>query len=66
LEEVRRALSLITEAQRQAIVLRLVVGLSLEETARAMGKSLGAVKALQHGGLRALRRHLRIEEAPVG
>ncbi len=65
LEEVRRALSRITETQRQAIVLRLVVGLSLEETAKVMGKSLGAVKALQHGGLRALRRHLKVEEAPV-
>jgi len=66
LEEVRRALSLITEAQRQAIVLRLVAGLSLGETAKAMGRSLGAVKALQHGGLRALRRHLEIREAPTG
>lgn len=56
--DVREALSHLTEAQRQALLLRLVAGLSVAETARAMGKSPGAIKALQHAGLAALRRRL--------
>jgi len=40
------------------VVLRFLVGMSLEEVARAMGKSVGAVKALQHRALSALARYL--------
>lgn len=41
--------------QRDVILLRLVADLSLEETARALGKSAGAVKALQRRGLQSLK-----------
>lgn len=44
----------LTEEQQQVIALRFVEGLSLEETAQAMGKNANAIKALQHRALRAL------------
>lgn len=59
------ALARLTEAQRQVLLLRFVAGLSVRETAQAMGKSENAVKALQHAGLLALRRHLaHLQETP--
>ncbi len=48
----------LTELQQQVLALRFAAGLSIEETARVMGKSEGAVKNLQHHALRALRRQL--------
>ena len=55
---VRQALKLITPEQRQVIVLRFLEGWSTSEIARGVGKSIGAVKALQHRGLAALERIL--------
>jgi RNA polymerase sigma-70 factor (ECF subfamily) len=40
--------------QAEVVLLRVVAGLSVEETARAMGKSQGAIRVLQHRALRAL------------
>ncbi|MDO8491697.1 MAG: sigma-70 family RNA polymerase sigma factor [Dehalococcoidia bacterium] len=62
-ERLRRAMPRLTEAQRQAIACRFIAELSIAETAQAMGKSEGAVKALQHSGLLALR---RIMTRPAG
>lgn len=65
MERLRRAMSGLTEAQRQAISFRFMAELSIAETARAMGKSEGAVKALQHSALQALRRIMaRTEQYP--
>lgn len=66
MSQVKEALDYLTEAQRQAVILRLVAGLSLEETAKALGKSTGAVKALQHDGLRALRHRLGQKDVAEG
>jgi RNA polymerase sigma-70 factor, ECF subfamily len=55
--------------QRQVIMLRLVANLSINEVAEAMGKTVGAVKALQHRGLASLvRMHSAGESVglPVG
>ncbi|HEY4153039.1 MAG TPA: RNA polymerase sigma factor [Pseudolysinimonas sp.] len=41
--------------QREAVLLRIVAGLSLEETALVMQKSVGAVKQLQRRALLSLR-----------
>jgi len=41
--------------QRQALTLRVVAELSLEETAQIMGRSVGSVKQLQRRALEALR-----------
>lgn len=52
------ALEELTNSQRQVIALRFASGLSIAETAKAMGKNEGAIKALQHSAIRALRRVL--------
>ena len=41
--------------QRRALVMRFGQAKSIEETARAMGRSEGAVKALQHRAMETLR-----------
>ena len=48
----------LTAAQQEVISLRFGGELSIAEVARAMGKSEGAVKALQHSAIVALRRAL--------
>jgi RNA polymerase sigma-70 factor (ECF subfamily) len=57
-ERVRQALRLLTDDQRQVVVLRYLEGWSSQEIAQVMDKSLGAVKALQHRGVAALQRIL--------
>jgi RNA polymerase sigma-70 factor, ECF subfamily len=44
--------------QQECIVLRFLHGFSVAETAQAMGRNEGAIKALQYRAVRALRRHL--------
>lgn len=51
----RKLLEILPEKQREIIVLRLVVGLSAEETAAAVGSSPGAVRVAQHRALNKLR-----------
>lgn len=51
----RRALGRLPARQRTAIVLRHYQGLSQEETAEAMGCSVGTVKSLSSRGLSTLR-----------
>ena len=44
--------------QQECVTLRFLQGLSVAETARAMGKNEGAIKALQYRAVRALARLL--------
>ena len=44
--------------QQECIVLRFLQGLSVSETAEAMGKNDGSIKALQYRAVRSLARHL--------
>lgn len=60
---VQRMLDHLTEDQREVLVLRVVADLSLEETARVIGKGTGAVKALQRRALWRLQR--LVEEGTV-
>jgi RNA polymerase sigma-70 factor (ECF subfamily) len=56
-----RAMALLAslgEAQRTVVMLRVFGDLSVEQTARVLGKSAGAVKQLQRRGLLALRESL--------
>ncbi|MDP9028724.1 MAG: sigma-70 family RNA polymerase sigma factor [Actinomycetota bacterium] len=46
------------EDQREAVSLRVIAGLSLEETAAVMQKSIGAIKQLQRRALESLRSSL--------
>jgi len=62
---VSRAMTQLEPNQHEVIVLRFVMGLSLQEVARAVGKTEGAVKSLQHRGLAALRRALEPEPEQV-
>lgn len=52
------ALAELSEDQREVLTLRFVSGLSGPEVAEATGRSVGAVKSLQHRGLAALARLL--------
>jgi RNA polymerase sigma-70 factor (ECF subfamily) len=54
----------VTPDQRQVLVLRYLEGFSNEEVAAALQKSVGAVKALQHRALAALKRRLQDREGP--
>ena len=58
LEEVRAAAALLPEAQREVIALRFAVGLSIADTAKALGKREGNIKALQHKAVNKLQRML--------
>jgi RNA polymerase sigma-70 factor (ECF subfamily) len=60
---VTQALEQLTVEQRDVLLLRVVADLSLEQVANVLGKRTGAVKALQHRALGALRRLL--EEGAV-
>ncbi|MDA1189006.1 MAG: sigma-70 family RNA polymerase sigma factor [Chloroflexi bacterium] len=62
---VNQAMEGLTDLQREAITLRFAGGLSVQETARAMGKKENAVKALQHAGINKLRRILTAAARPV-
>jgi RNA polymerase sigma-70 factor (ECF subfamily) len=44
--------------QRSVLLLRVLADLTVEQIAQVMGKSVGAVKALQRRGLRTLRDRL--------
>ena len=63
--EVREAFDQLTSDQQHVLALRFGQELSLEETARIVGKTITAVKALQFRALASLRRLLekgKIEE----
>jgi RNA polymerase sigma-70 factor (ECF subfamily) len=56
--EMGRLLDQLPEKQREIILLRVVVGLSAEETAEAVGSTPGAVRVAQHRALARLRKSI--------
>lgn len=48
-------LEILPETQREILILRVVVGLSAEETAQAVGSTAGAVRVAQHRALARLK-----------
>jgi RNA polymerase sigma-70 factor (ECF subfamily) len=50
-----RLLSVLPEKQREILILRVVVGMSAEETAEAVGSTPGAVRVAQHRALAKLK-----------
>jgi RNA polymerase sigma-70 factor (ECF subfamily) len=55
LEDMRKAVVLLPEAQREVIILRFASGLSVADTAKALGKNENNVKVLQHKGMQRLQ-----------
>jgi len=56
--ELRRVLDEIAPGQRDVLVLRLIHDLSIEQTAARLGRTPGAVKALQHRAIDAVRQRI--------
>lgn len=55
-ERLRTAINRLTEEQAQVVTLRFLEGLSITEVADNMGKTEGAIKALQYRAVSSLRR----------
>jgi len=62
-EHLSQALDALNEDQRDVVLLRFVVGLSILDVARALHRSEDAIKGLQRRGLSALRNRLTELEA---
>ncbi len=60
IEQLLLATKRLTEAQREVISLRFTGELSIAQVAKIMGKSQGAIKALQHSAIVALRKALSV------
>jgi RNA polymerase sigma-70 factor (ECF subfamily) len=54
-ERLGRLLAVLSDRQRETLVLRVVIGLSAAETAQIVGSTPGAVRVLQHRALACLR-----------
>ena len=50
-----KLLAVLPEKQREILILRVVVGMSAEETAEAVGSTAGAVRVAQHRALARLK-----------
>ena len=61
-ERLRRALRCLTSEQQEVLALRFGEGLTARQTAGVVNKTVGAVEALQHRALAALRRILTGEK----
>jgi len=57
-----RLLSVLPEKQREILILRVVVGMSAEETAEAVGSTAGAVRVAQHRALARLKAEITATE----
>jgi RNA polymerase sigma-70 factor, ECF subfamily len=66
LNRVAHALTDLTDDQREVIALRFFAGLSVLETAVAMGRQEGTVRGLQFRAIASLRRSLGMEAARRG
>jgi RNA polymerase sigma-70 factor (ECF subfamily) len=64
-DRIRQMIGRLAMPQREVLLLRIVGGLTIDEIARAVGKSPGAVKALQRRGLAAIKRQLAVEGASL-
>jgi RNA polymerase sigma factor (sigma-70 family) len=58
----KQLLDVLPDKMREIVILRVVVGLSAEETAEAVGSTPGAVRVAQHRALTRLRRTLSTAE----
>lgn len=61
----KRAFQNLTDGQRDVLALRIIAGLTLEQTGEVLGKRTGAVKALQRRALEALKEVLDRENVTL-
>jgi RNA polymerase sigma factor (sigma-70 family) len=61
-DDLTRALAMLSDDQREVVVLRFVADLAVKDVARIVGKRQGAVKMLQARGLERLHEMLRKED----
>jgi RNA polymerase sigma factor (sigma-70 family) len=64
-ERVKQLLDTLSPDQREVLLLRIVGDLTVDQIAEILGKSAGAVKALQRRGLTMLRGQLDREGVPL-
>jgi len=64
--DVVELLDVLTEEQREVILLRIVADLSLAQVAEITNRPTGAVKSIQHRALARLRRHLHDPVSETG
>lgn len=64
-ERIATLLELLTPDQRDVLALRILGQLTLEETAQATGRKLGAVSQLQRRALARLRKSIEAEEGGI-
>jgi RNA polymerase sigma-70 factor (ECF subfamily) len=62
-ERLGEVLGQLSADQRAVLLLRIVADLPIEDVARSLGKTNGAVKSLQHRALATLRRSLELQGA---
>lgn len=65
LDRIHQALEQLSPDQAEVLRLRLIAGLSAPEAALVIGKTEGAVRALQHRGVATLARHIRRGTVPL-
>ncbi|MEX2159363.1 MAG: sigma-70 family RNA polymerase sigma factor [Dehalococcoidia bacterium] len=65
-DRVRQAIMRLRDEQRQVIMLRFVEDLEYREVAEIVGKSVAAVRVIQHRALNALRKQMRQDEGSSG
>lgn len=62
-QRVREAILELRDEHRQVIILRFIEDLEYREVAAIVGKSVAAVRVIQHRALNALRKQMRNDEA---
>ena len=65
-DTVHKLCALLPDDQRSVLLLRILADLTIEQVAQAIGRSVGATKALQRRGLRALRTRLENSSEEIG
>ena len=61
LGDLRRRVDALPQLQRDVLLLRTVVGLSVDETADALGRAVGSVRVAHHRALQKLRQQTSAE-----
>jgi RNA polymerase sigma-70 factor (ECF subfamily) len=56
--QMKQLLGILPEKQREILILRLVMGLSAEETAAAVGSTAGAIRVAQHRAIARLKKEV--------